>query len=208
MTGVDRYVRELFAEEDDALIGIRAAADEAGLPQIQIPAETGKALAVLIRLCGARRVLEIGTLGGYSAVWIARALPPGGSLTSLEIDSHHAEVARRGAEAGGVLDRVEVIVGDARETLKSLTPPFDVVFIDADKESYLDYLDEAARLLRTGGLLAVDNALWRGEVVAPEEGSLGEQLDRFNRTLASDERFEATILPVGDGVAVGVRLDG
>lgn len=205
MSEVDDYVRRLFGEEDEVLKWIRVAAEEAGLPQIQVPPETGRLLEILVRLSGAERVLEVGALGGYSAVWIARSLPDHGSVVTLEIDPLHAAVTRKALEHAGIANRVDVVVGDARERLKELEPGFDAVFLDADKEHYGAYLDEAARLLRSGGFLAADNALWRGEVVRPTPGSMAEHLDRFNRLLAEDARFTATILPVGDGVAVGVR---
>ena len=206
MPEIGAYIEELFAGEDDVLRAIRAASDAAGLPQIQVPPATGRVLQVLVALSGAERVLEVGALGGYSAVWIARALTPRGTILSLERDPGHAEVAREAVRTAGVEDRVEVRVGEALELLPGLEPHFDVVFLDADKESLEAYLEEAARLLRPGGMLLADNALWRGEVASPEEGSPGAFVDRFNRALSGDSRFLATILPVGDGVAVGVRL--
>jgi len=205
VTDVDDYVRNLFGAEDEVLKWIRVATEEAGLPSIQVPPETGRLLEILVRMSGAKRILEVGALGGYSAVWIARALPHGGSVVTLEIDSHHAALTRKALEHAGVADRVEVVVGDARERMPELEPGFDAVFLDADKENYVAYLGYAARLLRPGGFMAADNALWRGEVVRPTPGTLAEHLDRFNRTLAEDGRFTATILPVGDGLAVGVR---
>lgn len=202
---VDAYIQALFATEDDVLRDIRTRSDEAGLPEIQVPALTGRAIQLLLRAAGAARVLEVGALGGYSAVWIARALPANGSLVTIEHHPEHAAVARGSVQAAGVSDRVEIVVGEAKEVLRRLEPPFDAVFLDADKESYVAYLEEAARLLRPGGLLFADNALWRGEVVDPGEDSLAVHVDRFNRALARDSRFEATILPVGDGVAFAVR---
>lgn len=199
------YVRELFCAEDEVLTWIRVAAEEAGLPQIQVPPETGRALETLVRLSGAKRVLEVGALGGYSAVWIARGVAEDGSVVTLEIDRDHAAVTEKALERAGVADRVQVVVGDARERLRELEPGFDAVFLDADKESYVAYLDHAARLLRSGGFLVADNALWRGEVASPGPGTLAEHVDRFNRALANDARFTSTILPVGDGLAVGVR---
>ena len=205
--GLDLYVRKLFAPEDDHLRTIRARTDEAGMPRIQLPPATARVLQVLVRAAGARRVLEVGTLAGYSAVWIARALPAGGKLVTLELSPDHAAVARRSVADAGLSDKVEVRVGDAVELVAALGPDgsFDVVFLDADKERYSSYADEAARLLRPGGLLMADNAFWSGRVLDPSSGELAAQLDRFNRRLASDTRFEATILPVGDGLMVAVR---
>lgn len=206
--GLDGYVRRLFAPEDDGLRAIRARADVADLPRIQLPPATARAVQVLLLACGARRVLEIGTLAGYSAVWIARALPPDGSLLSLEIDPDRAALARRSLADAGVAGRVEVRVGDALELMAALDPgpPFDAVLLDADKERYCDYLGQAARLVRPGGLLMADNAFWRGGVLDPDgSGELAVHIHRFNERVAADPRFEATILPVGDGLMAAVR---
>lgn len=207
--GLDRYVRRLFAQEDDRLREIRRRADEAGLPRIQLPPATARAVQLLLRASGARRVVEVGTLAGYSAVWIARALPADGRLTTLELDPERAEMARRSVEAAGLAERVEVREGDAVDTLAALGPDggWDAVFLDADKERYSAYLEEAARLLRPGGLLMADNAFWKGLVLAPESSSdeRAVLIHDFNRRLAADPRFDATILPVGDGLAAAVR---
>ena len=208
---LDGYVRRLFAREDDALRAIRARAAEASLPTIQLPPATARAVQILLRATGARRVLEIGTLAGYSAVWIARALPPAGRLITLEIDPDRASVARESVEDAGLAGRVELRIGDALEMMAAMDPqpPFDAVFLDADKERYCDYLGHAARLVRQNGLLMADNALWRGEVLDPEGfGGLAADIHRFNERVASDKRFEATILPVGDGLMVAVRVGG
>lgn len=207
--GLDAYVRKLFAREDDCLREIRGRADAAGLPRIQLPPATARAVQLLLRAAGAKRVVEVGTLAGYSAVWIGRALPSDGRLTTLEIDPARAEEARRSVEAAGLAGRVEVRAGDAVETLAEIGPDgsVDAVFLDADKERYAAYLEEAARLLRPGGLLMADNAFWKGLVLAPE--SSGDEraalIHDFNQRLAADPRYDATILPVGDGLAAAVR---
>ena len=206
--GLDRYVRRLFAPEDDCLRAIRARADKAALPPIQLPPATARAVQILLRAAGAHSVLEVGTLAGYSAVWIARALPPAGALFTLEIDPDRAAVARRSLKDAGVADRARVRVGDALDLMAALTPdaPFDAVFLDADKERYCDYLEQAARLVRRGGLLMADNAFWRGGVLDPAgSDELAAHIHRFNESVAADPRFEATILPVGDGLMVAVR---
>jgi len=206
--GLDAYVRHLFAREDDILRAIRGRAAEASLPAIQLPPATARAVQILLRAVGAQRVLEIGTLAGYSGVWIARALPPDGKLITLEIDPDRAAVARKSVADAGLADRVEVRVDDALDHMVALDPdpPFDAVFLDADKERYCDYLEQAARLVRHKGLLVADNALWRGEVLDPEGfGGLAVDIHRFNERVAADPRFEATILPVGDGLMVAVR---
>lgn len=205
--GLGAYVRRLFAREDEVLRATQAAADDAGLPRIQLPPATARAVQVLVRATGGRRVLEVGTLGGYSAVWLARALAPDGRLVTIEGDERHAAVAKRSLDRAGVASRVDVRVGDGLAEMAALAPDgsFDAVFVDADKERYAAYLDEAARLLRPNGLFLADNAFWKGRVLAPRPGGRSEHVHRFNERLAADARFTATLLPVGDGLAVGVR---
>ncbi len=204
---LDDYVQRLFAREDDALRRARLRADEAGMPTIQLPPSTARAVQVLLRAVGARRVVEVGTLAGYSAIWMARALPDDGRLVTIEVDPGHAAVAQRSLTDAGVDDRVRIHRGDAADVLGGLGPAgtFDAVFLDADKERYSVYLEEAARLLRRGGLLLADNALWSGRVLDPGSDAIADALNRFNEAVSSDPRFEATILPVGDGLMVGVR---
>ncbi len=206
--GLDRYVRRLFAPEDECLRAIRARAEKAALPPIQLPPATARAVQILLRAAGARRVLEVGTLAGYSAVWIARALPADGELVTLEIDPDRAVVARTSLQDAGLADRARVRLGDAVDLMAAMdpAPPFDAVFLDADKERYCDYLEQAARLLRRGGLFMADNAFWRGGVLDPAgSDELAGHIHRFNERVAADPRFDATILPVGDGLMVAVR---
>lgn len=203
---VDEYITSLFARDDDVLAALREAADREGLPPISIGAVTGRLLQVLISAARAERVLEVGTLGGYSAIWMARALPPSGRLVTIEIDERHADFARRYFTRAGLDDRIEVRVGRALDVLPAFDGErFDVVFLDADKEPLPTYLDWSLRLLRPGGLLVADNALWGGRVLDPtteDEGTRGVR--EFNRRLATDERLRGTIIPVGDGLAVAV----
>jgi caffeoyl-CoA O-methyltransferase len=206
------YIAELFAPEDTLLQELRAEAGRRGLPEIAISAEVGRLLQVLLVSIGARRVLEIGTLAGYSAIWIARALGPDGRLVTLEIDPARADLARSFLQRAGLADRAEVRVGDALETtagLVRLGERFDAVFIDADKERYPAYLDHALELVRTGGLILADNALWSGRVLddpAEDQGTAAVQA--FNRAMAGHPRLVSTIVPVRDGVAVGVVMSG
>lgn len=203
---VDEYITSLFARDDDVLAALREAADREGLPPISIGAVTGRLLQVLLSAVRAERVLEVGTLGGYSAIWMGRALPPSGRLITIEIDERHADFARRYFARAGLDDRIEVRVGRALDVLPAFDGErFDVVFLDADKEPLPTYLDWSLRLLRPGGLLIADNALWGGRVLDPtteDEGTRGVR--EFNRRLASDERLRGTIIPVGDGLAVAV----
>ena len=204
---LDGYIQRLFAQEDDVLRRVRERADRAEMPRIQLPPSTARAVQQWVRAAQARRVVEVGTLAGYSAIWIARALPEDGRLVSIEIDPAHAEVAQRSVDDAGLAGRVEIVVGSAAEVLGRMTDDgrLDVVFLDADKESYGAYTEEAARLLRPGGLLLADNALWRGGVLDPGDDEIAARLARFNEALSTDDRFDATILSVGDGLMVAVR---
>lgn len=200
------YVDGLFGEPA-LLAELREAIEERGFPTIQVPTATGRFLEVVARMTGARRALELGTLGGYSALWLLRGMPADGRLTTVEKEPEHAALAREFFQRAGVADRVDLRVGEAREVAASLGPEgsMDLVFADADKEGYVRYLDEAARLLRPGGAVLADNALWRGQVVDEGVDEVTDAIRAFNRALAGSEAFRATIVPVGDGVAVGVR---
>ena len=201
------YVRALFAMEDEVLEELRYEIPRRGLPEIHISAEQGRLLQVLLRAAGARRVLEVGTLGGYSAIWMARALAPEGHLVTLEIDPARAELARAFIERAGLTDRVEVRVGDALDAMADMdaSEPFDAVFIDADKERYPAYLEQALRLLRPGGLVLGDNAFWSGRVLEDDSAEASTLAMRaFNRGLAEHPDLTATIVPMRDGLAVAV----
>ncbi len=201
------YIRELFAIEDAALETARLRHETDDLPAIHISADEGKLLFVLLRAVGARRVLEIGTLGGYSGIWIARALPPDGNLTTIERDPKHAAAARRAFAEAGVASKIDLIVGDAREVLTALSPGFDAVFVDADKESLAEYYREGMRLLEVGGLLLCDNAVLDNRVADPEDDSDDVRgVREFNRLAAGDDRLAATIVPIRDGLLVGTKL--
>jgi len=203
---LERYVTELFAAEDETLQKIRARHGEKNLPPINVSPEEGKLLYLLLLMIQAKRVLEIGSLGGYSGVWLARALPPGGKLITIEKDPRHARIAREGFRAAALEQRVELLEGGALEILPTLTPGFDAVFIDADKEPLPTYFDWGMRLLRTGGLLLCDNAFFHGAAVNEDDRS-GNALGvrAFNKLAASDPRLVATIIPVRDGLVVGLK---
>jgi len=209
---LEAYVEGRFASEDEALRSIRRTIEEEGLPPIQLPAVTGRVVQWLLRLIAARRVVEVGTLAGYSALWIARALPDdleeGEGLVTLEIDPARSAIARRLLAKAGVGDRVDVRVGDAAELLPALGPngAFDAVFLDADKEKLTGYIPEARRLLRPGGLLLIDNALWKGRVADPTmTDPATEGIRASHESLQHDPSFDTTILPVGDGLLVARR---
>lgn len=204
---LDRYVTELFAAEDPILAKIRARHAAEGLPEINVSPEEGKLLHLLLLTIQAKRVLEIGALGGYSGVWLARALPAGGELTTIEKDPKHARVAREAFAMARLHGRVRLLEGAALDVLPTLHPGFDAVFIDADKEPLPHYFDWGMKLLRRGGLLLCDNAFFHGAAVNPSDTS-GNAVGvrKFNELAARDPRLVATIIPVRDGLLVGVKL--
>jgi caffeoyl-CoA O-methyltransferase len=205
---ISEYIRDLFAQEDEALRFIRQNTPERGLPDISITAEEGRFLSLLVHACQARIVLEIGTLGGYSGTWIARALPPGGKLITLEKSGLHAQVAEEHFQRAGVSDRVEIRVGDAHQLLSKLNPqaPFDMIFIDAEKPGYPEYYAWALDHVRRGGLITAHNALWGGAVIGEHSGEGINYVREFNLLVARDERVASTIYPAGDGTLVAVKL--
>lgn len=203
---LDQYVADLFAPEDEALKWIQDEADRNELPAISIQPHEGRLLQILMKSIGAKQVIEIGALAGYSGVWLARALPVGGRLYSLEKSSKHAKVVRASFEKAGVADRAEVMEGSALDMLRKLEAkaPFDFIFIDADKASYKDYLAWSIDHLRVGGMVTAHNAYRDGRILDPQSDD-DKGMDVFNRSLAGDARLDSTIIGVGDGLAVGIR---
>lgn len=203
---VDGYVEGLFAPPDPALENALRRSREAGLPDINVSATEGKLLRMLAEMVGAKRILEIGTLGGYSAIHLARALPENGALISLELDERHADVARENVAEARLAKQIEVRVGDARELLAGMAEngegPFDVVFIDADKGGYPEYLGWALRLSRPGSLILGDNAIRGGSVLDPGDES-SQAIREFNERLARDPRLSSLVLPL-----IRERIDG
>lgn len=198
------YVEAVLQPEDAILGEIRTRSRDQGLPEIAVGPFDGRHLEVLARLVGPRRIVEIGTLGGYSGVCLARALAPGGRLHTCELEPKHAEVAAESFRRAGVAENVTIHVGAAMEQLAALEPegPFDVVFIDADKAGYPDYLTWAEANLRIGGLLLADNVFRK-----PREREAGDAVHAFNTRLAeADGPWRATLLPVEDGLAAAVRI--
>jgi predicted O-methyltransferase YrrM len=210
-TAVDQYLTDQLVPPDPALDGALAASDAAGLPAINVAPNQGKLLHLLARLRGAKRILEIGTLAGYSTIWLARALPADGELISLEIDPRHAEVATANLANAGLADRAKVRVGPAMTTLPTLTGPFDLVFIDADKPNNPGYFEWALRLSTVGSVIIVDNVVRGGKIVngAGDENVQGAR--RVIEMMAADPRVSATaIQTVGsksyDGFAIALVI--
>jgi predicted O-methyltransferase YrrM len=216
-SAVDSYIADLFLVPDPALEAALASSAAAGLPAISVSPTQGKLLHMLARVQGARRILEIGTLGGYSTIWLARALPADGRLISLEVDPKHAEVARANIARAGLANVVEIRLGSALDTLPKLVSegrgPFDLIFIDADKPGYADYLKWSLKLARKGTLIIADNVVRKGAVADPESTDENVQgIRKFNEALAAEKRVTTTVIQtVGskgyDGLALIMVTD-
>lgn len=213
---IDHALTALFAPEDDALKAALEAGRDANMPAIQISPLQGRLLQVLAAACGARKILEIGALAGYSSIWLARALPADGRLISLEVSEKHAQVARASLARAGLDDRAEVRVGSAAETLPTLMAeaPFDLIFIDADKPGYPTYLDWALKLARPGSIIVADNCIRGGRPLrasASDDADI-QALGEYDRRVASDPRLRSVAFPMDDdgmdGFAVSVALAG
>lgn len=196
---VDNYLTDLLVRPDDTLNSALAASTDAGLPSIAVSPCFGKFLHLLATIRGARNILEIGTLGGYSTIWLARALPPGGRLITLEADPKHAEVARANIASAGLADIVDLRLGRAIDTLPQLEAeglaPFDFIFIDADKPSTPEYFQWSVRLSRPGTVIIVDNVVRKGAVADPATDDPKVQgIRKFNELLAAEPRVTATTL--------------
>jgi predicted O-methyltransferase YrrM len=192
-TAVDEYLDQRIVRPDDALSAALAASRDAGLPAIAVSAAQGKLLNLLARAMGARRILEIGTLGGYSAIWLARALPPGGRLISLEYSAKHAEVARANLARAGLAEAVEIQVGAGLDLLPQLSGPFDFFFIDADKEGYPSYFRACLKLSRPGSVMVFDNVVRDGEVMDERSSDPAVRAVRqLYEDIAAEPRVSAT----------------
>jgi predicted O-methyltransferase YrrM len=210
-TILDRYIDDLFAPEDEVLTAARKEARKAGLPEIQVSSGQGKFIYLLAKAVGARRTLELGTLGGYSAIWLARALPEDGLLVTLELKNKYADVAASNLARAGLIDKVEIIVGPALETLPKVVDrkaPFDFVFLDADKVNYPNYFPLIMQTVRQGTLILADNVIRKGTILDPNLDDPSARAARaFNAMIATDPRLEAVVLQqVGikghDGLAI------
>jgi len=207
---IETAITQLFAAEDEGLQYALAAAKEAGLPEIQISPVQGKFLQLLAAACQARKILEIGSLAGYSGIWLARSLPEDGRMITLEVNPHHAGVVRSSFARAGVDNRAEVRVGRALDLLPHLESeaPFDLVFIDADKPPYPRYLDWALRLTRPGSIIVADNCIRKGAALHQSNDEATAGLFEYNRRIASDPRLVSLALPMDedftDGYAIAV----
>jgi predicted O-methyltransferase YrrM len=196
---VDRYITTKLVGYDAVLEATLDATAASGLPAIHVSAPQGKQLHLLARMMDARAILEIGTLAGYSAIWMARALPAGGRLVTLEVDPKHAEVARANIVRAGLTGRAEVIVGPALDTLPKLKGPFDLFFIDADKASIPEYFEWAVKLSRPGSVIIVDNVVRNGAVIDKDGDASVQGVRRLNDILSRDKRVSATTIQTVGG---------
>lgn len=203
-----RYVRAHAAGDDRFLKDLKEAARDAGLPAIWISREQASLMQVLLRLSGSREVVEVGTLAGYSAIIMARALPSGGRIRTVEVDPGHAAFAREWVRRSGVAERVEVIQDDGARVLAGLPDAsLDALFVDADKQGQPGYLREAVRVLRPKGLFMVDNAFAFGRVLETSEDPDVQAVQGFNKLMAASPDLQGVIVPVGDGLWVAVRAE-
>ena len=206
---VERYLASLNRASDPILDGIRADGLRDGLPIVD--AEVGALLETLVVATGATRVLEIGTAIGYSTIWLARSMAPGGMLITLEVDADRAATARGNIERAGLADCVNVILGDAQRYLHKLSGPFDLIFQDGDKKLYGPLHDRLVSLLRPGGVIVTDNVLWSGEVVPglvdpPQRGGDDTAaIAAYNERIASDARLVTSIVPLRDGLSISAK---
>jgi predicted O-methyltransferase YrrM len=198
-TAVDNYIADLFIQQDFALQAALDSSAAAGLPTINVSPSQGKLLHLLARVQGARKILELGTLGGYSTIWLARAVPPDGRLISLEVDPKRAEIARANIARAELANMVEIKVGRAADSMQKLLAegrgPFDLIFIDADKPSYAEYLQWSLKLSRPGTLILADNVIRKGAVADPastDENVRG--IRKFNEVLAAETRVTTSVI--------------
>jgi predicted O-methyltransferase YrrM len=211
---VDGYINGLLVKEDEALTATEASIRESDIPPISISANQGKFLHILAKLCNAKKILEVGTLAGYSTIWLARALPGNGRLITLEFDPKHAGIAQKNIDHAGLGPLVEIRVGKALETLpqieKENAGPFDMIFIDADKSPYTEYFEWALLLSHPGTLIVADNVIREGKVLDPNSNDeMVKGVQRFNQALAKNSKVTATIIQtVGtkehDGMAIAI----
>jgi len=207
---IDAFLDTTVLDDDPALSAALEASDAAGLPKIAVSAQQGKFLSLLAGAVGARRILEIGTLGGFSTIWLARGAGPDGRVTTLEYEPKHAEVARANVDRAGVGDRVEVLVGAALDTLPSVTGgPFDLVFIDADKENNPGYLEWAVKLTHPGSVIVVDNVIREGAILSPDQDAVVRGTRRVLELMGEHPGLDTAVLQtVGakhwDGFAIAL----
>jgi predicted O-methyltransferase YrrM len=199
------YIVDTFAPEDDILKNVVSETEKKKFPLIQVSPENGKFLNLMIKMIGAKNVLEIGTLTGYSTIWMARALPVEGKVITLEISKEHAEAARNNFKKAGLENKIELILGSAMESLDKLkNEKFDFAFIDADKTGYPAYFDKVIGMMNKGGIIAADNTLRDGNIVKPNPDEGTKAIQVYNNKTANDSRLESLLVPISDGLTVSL----
>jgi caffeoyl-CoA O-methyltransferase len=201
------YIRSVFVHEDDLLQEVIHSIEQQGMPKISISPESGKLLTMLVQVCGAKQLLEIGALGGYSGICLMRGSSGGGHLTSLELEKDYAALAHENLRKAGFGEKVKYYIGEALTNLAVLEKDqkkFDLIFIDADKENYSNYVDWAIRLGQPGTLIVADNTLWGDRVLDENETDASTVFLRaYNQQVAQDKRIDSILIPIGDGLTVG-----
>ena len=211
---VDLYISDLFNPEDEALTAAESSHKREGIPHINVSPNLGRFLYLLAKLVNAKKILELGTLAGYSTIWLAKALPETGHVISLELDPHHADIAKKNISRAGLSGKIEIRVGKAIDLLPGLVSenagPFDMIFIDADKPPYTEYFEWSLKLSRSGTLIIADNVIRDGKVLnVNQDDPMVQGAQRFNKALAANSRVDATILQtIGvkeyDGMAIAI----
>lgn len=200
-----KYITDTFIHEDELLNQIVADTESKNIPLIQVSPETGKLLGMFIKMIGAKSILEIGTLTGYSTIWMARALPPDGKVTTLELTKAHADEALKNYKKTGLENMITLMLGKAVDSLDALAgSSFDLVFIDADKENCVNYFNKVIEMVRPGGLIITDNTLRRGEVIDPNPGPGALGIIAYNKLVANDSRVESLLVPIDDGITISL----
>ena len=200
-----KYITDTFIQEDELLKQIVADTEAKNIPLIQVSPETGKLLGMFVKMISAKNVLEIGTLTGYSTIWMARALPPDGKVTTLELTKVHADEALSNYKKAGLDNMITLKLGKAIDSLDTLSrSSFDLVFIDADKENCVNYFNKVIDMVRPGGLIITDNTLRRGEVIAPNPGPGALGIIAYNKLVAADSRVESLLVPIDDGITISL----
>ena len=216
LRNIDNYLESLYAPNDEALDATIKSIDENGLPHINVSANEGKLLYMLAKMSGAKKILEVGTLAGYSTIWLARALPEDGTLISLEYEPKHAEVSRANIERAGLSGQVEIRTGAGLDLMSKIADdgegPFDLFFIDADKTNYPGYLDLALKLSHPGSVILSDNLVRNGGVMSPDPADENSSvIAKYNRKLATHPRLESIVLPIireyVDGLGISIVVE-
>lgn len=204
---ISEYIQNLFVPKQNIFQHVEKTIQEHGMPNISVSPESGKLLYLLVKMTRAKRVLEVGALGGYSGIWLASALSEDGTLTSLEINEQFAKVASQNMQRAGLEEKVTYQIGPALISLQKLKEngeSFDFFFIDADKENYRNYVDACIEVAQKGAVITVDNVLWKGEVAKEGRTEKAEIIHRFNEYCANHPRLDSIIIPIGDGLTVSV----